>query len=164
MGAQDGMARTSMRPANAAFIAAIVILLLSGCSASPVPTESPEVIVTCTTEGCGITLSVALTGGVPDDYILEAYTPEGEMMSAHCVGAEGIYPEGHFERPSYPMCTDVGVDFLRFSPDRLTITVKWSDRQASQAFEPAYQSEWPNGPACEPECRIGQISFPLPDN
>lgn len=153
-----------MRSASAAFIPMLVILLLSGCSASPVPTQTPEVIVTCTTEGCGITLSVALTGNVPDEYVLEASTPDGETMSVHCVGAEGVYPEGHFERTSYPMCADMGVDFIRFSPERLTITVKWSDQQASQAFEPVHHSEWPNGPACKPECRVGQISFPLPDN
>jgi hypothetical protein len=153
-----------MRTACAAFMAVFAILLLLRCSAPPVPTQTPEVIVTCTAEGCGVTLSVALTGNVPDDYVLEASTPDGETMSVHCVGAEGVYPEGHFDRTSYPTCTSVGVDFVRFSPDRLAIAVQWGDRQVSQDFEPAYHSEWPNGPACEPECRIGQISFLLPDN
>jgi hypothetical protein len=143
------------------FIASIAILLLSACGTSPGPSETPEVIMTCTVEDCGVTLSIALTGSVPEDYVLEASTPNGEKMSVHCVGAKGVYAEDHFERRSYPMCKYMGVDFVRFSPDEVTITINWSDKKASQVFKPLYRVEWPNGPRCEPECRIGQISFQL---
>jgi len=142
----------------------LFIIFLAGCNPSAIQSPTPQIVRTCTVEGCGITLSVDLTDNVPKDYILEAVTPSGEKMSVHCVDGTGQYADDHFQRQSYPVCKQNGVEFLRFSPDKVTMTIRWGDQQASQTFQPNYQSEWPNGPDCEPECRVGQVTFQVPEN
>ena len=141
-----------------------VTFLLAGCRTPVAQSPTPYIVVTCTLEGCGTALSIILSGPVPRDYVLEAVTPYDEKMSVHCIDGSGQYADNHFQRNSYPLCTQEGVEFIRFSPDEVTITISWNGKTASQSFEPVYEIHYPNGPNCEPACRVGQVTFTIADN
>jgi len=149
------------------FHATVSLVFGIACILTPTPlaqpSTSPPIVKTCTVEGCGVTLTVTLSGAVPDDYVLGAVTPDGEKMSVHCVNGSGQYADDHFDRISYPVCEQGRVTFVRFSPDEVTITVSWDGEKVSQSFKPVYESEYPNGPECLPECRIGQVTLIIPD-
>src|SRR5687768_8625152 len=113
---------------------------------TPVPTQS--VVSTCTVEGCGNGLEVVFSGAAPNDYTLVATPGDGEALSVRCLDGAGQYPEDYFPRDSYALCTVEGVMFLHFSPEAVTLTVTWDDRTATQAFEPNYEIDYPNGPDC----------------
>jgi hypothetical protein len=144
-------------------IAFLSIILLTGCNLLSNLTPTALVVKTCTLIGCGNTLSIDLAGSVPQEYFMEVVTPAGEKMDVHCKGETGVYADDHFDHPGYLMCRANGVDLINFSPEQVTITLRWgADQQSTQTFTPVYWSERPNGPECDPECRIGQVTFQVP--
>jgi len=148
-----------------------LLALVPGCRIPapqfPTPAEqapTPYVMATCTVADCGVTLSVSFNGRIPEDYLLTAVTPEGQVMSVRCLNGMGQYPRDYFPRESYPVCTPTGVDFIKFAPDTVTLSLNWEEQRLSaQTFQPVYDTHYPNGPNCEPACRVGQIALTLPD-
>jgi hypothetical protein len=124
-------------------------------------TPTQAVVATCTLAGCGFGLEVVFEGAIPDDYTLAAATPEGETLTVRCLDGVGQYPDNYFPRNRYGVCTPTGVNFLEFAPDLLTITVTWDGQSVTQDFQPVYEVQHPNGPACSPACRVGQVTLAL---
>jgi hypothetical protein len=42
--------------------------------------------------------------------------------------------------------------------------LKWDGNEVTQMLEPEYELHRPNGPDCEPECRIGAAILNVPEN
>jgi hypothetical protein len=61
-----------------------------------------------------------------------------------------------------PACPAGGVTLQDFTPANLSITVRWSDAEVTQDFQPAYASARPNGPGCEPTCQTTRLEFQIP--
>jgi hypothetical protein len=144
------------------FLTAIAALL-SGCQAVSEQTPESIVVKVCTERDCGTTLTVALSGAVPDDFVLDAETPDGKVKSVKCVGGKGEYSPDHFQDMSYLECSPERVDFVNFSPNEVTITISWDNNEVSQFFTPDYRVFYPNGSDCPPECLVGRITFTVPE-
>lgn len=123
---------------------------------------TPEVLVReCTTAGCGISLTVSFESEVPADFVMLAQAPDMGTLEVHCINGEGQYAPDHFQGESYMVCQGDIVEIYNFSPPGITITVNSSAKSISEDFNPTYDLTYPNGPDCEPECRVGSIVFSM---
>lgn len=135
--------------------------LYNALTIGPKSIETPEIVITCTCLGCSDTLSINLTGTIPSDYTLTATAPDGTSVQVHCI--DEIAQPGEKAKFSIgPVCHCRGAGFFDFAPDTVTVTLKWVDNEISQLLEPEYRYERPNGPNCEPECRIGIVVLDVP--
>ena len=141
----------------------VLAALLSGCQAVSEQTPESIVVEVCTERDCGTTLTVALDGALPSDFVLDAITPDGKVMNVKCVDGKGEYSPDHFQDMSYLECRPERVDFINFSPNEVTITISWDDNQVSRSFSPEYRVFYPNGSDCPPECLVGRITFTVPE-
>ena len=141
------------------FCLILITVLLGGCKP---PTTQSATMVPCTEAGCGTGLTLVFSGAVPSEFIMEAITPAGEKLEAHCIQGVGQYPEDYFSRSPRATCMQSGVEFFQFSPEEVSITLKWGDNQLSQTFKPTYTFYYPNGSGCMPVCSRGQITFVIP--
>lgn len=131
------------------------LLLSTGClTSSPPPTAttadevtpSVSALSTCTAMACFDTLSVTLSGYIPDDYVVTATAPDGESVSVHCV--QGVARQGETSLIHRPICNDRGVVYPGFAPDEVTIAVNWDNAEIYQSLALRYESFRPNGPGC----------------
>lgn len=138
---------------------------LVGCMSSPATDVgvTKEIVRTCTLVNCSDTLSLNLVDAIPSDYTLAVIAPDGTNEQVHCV--DGITrPDTQAESAHEPKCRPWGVSFTDFAPDSVTITLKWNGNEVTMMLEPEYELHWPNGPDCEPECRIGAAILNVPEN
>ena len=59
-------------------------------------------------------------------------------------------------------CWDKAVSFQSFSPSELKVSVYWNDKIKFETIKPVYESWYPNGQGCEPECQISTVNIELP--
>jgi hypothetical protein len=59
-------------------------------------------------------------------------------------------------------CWDDAVSFASFTPSELTISVYWNGKVKTETVRPVYESDYPNGENCEPECQGSVINIKLP--
>ena len=122
-------------------------------------------IVECHRLGCGSGLWVALTGNVPEEYLVEAVDSTGEKRVAQCVVVENktvIASEERNDLNAPCMFFNPEAFFLGYTPDVVTVTVSWANGSASQAVQPVYRTWRPNGGRCTPECKNATIVFTIP--
>ena len=150
----------------------LMLLLVVGCRERPPTTIqvtriiTREVVITrivpgvgetqsCTLLGCQDRLTVGLTGDWPDSFSIDiVYAMSGESMQVarRCVN-------GRWAANDQP-CNEIQ---LETGPNIVTITARWEDNSISQVYEPVYEQFQPNGPACEPVCLAGTITFDFPE-
>ena len=140
------------------------LILITSCqTATETVLPTPEVIVKeCTAEGCGTSLMVFFEGEVPPDFVMAAQSQDGAQLEVQCVNGEGDYSPDYFRQESFMMCQGETVEIINFSPPTFSISVDSSGRSLSQDYAPHYDLVYPNGPDCEPECRVGSIVFSMP--
>lgn len=59
-------------------------------------------------------------------------------------------------------CWDDAVSFASYTPSELTISVYWNGKVKTETVRPVYESYYPNGEYCEPECQRSVINIKLP--
>lgn len=111
----------------------------------------------CFLIGCLGALVVTFNGKIPEKYSITIISVDGETRQIEC--RKGISSELRFVGNE---CFDSGVRFWQFSPDKLTVTIKWDDGSYSEVFKPIYDVRYPNGPRCRGVCKNGAISITLP--
>jgi len=115
----------------------------------------------CTLRGCVDSLSINVDGNIPDEYSVYVVGSDGEKIGFQCHKGKD-YPEPN--SLFMPVCDPSWGFWLRnFSPDVVTITIKWKDNTFTKTFEPKYVLEYPNGPDCPPGCKVGSIRFSIPN-
>jgi hypothetical protein len=139
-------------------------ILLSSCLALSPQSPTPHVVrvKVCPDLPCPPSLTVTLSGAVPDDYALETVTPDGQSMSIRCVDGTELHAGDRSKPASYPVCAPHGVEFHGFWPDEATATLSWDENTVSQTLKPNYRLDYRYGPDCPP-CRVGEVTFIVPD-
>lgn len=119
----------------------------------------------CRLLGCDSQLTINLIGKVPDDFTIQATGTNSETQTVHCHNGKTIMPNGEARREYYdPACSLKSVTFFKFAPEETTISLRWGlDFVRTRTIRPQYDTFRPNGPKCEPECRIGNAEFVLAD-
>lgn len=107
------------------------------------------------------TLSITLIGFVPEDYIVEVTPPDMDISRIHCIKGSK-QDQDSIHHPGHSSCRSWGVMFSEFSPEEIAVTVIWDNREITQTLKPTYRIELPNGPGCEPECRVGTTEIIMP--
>ncbi|MGB8648726.1 MAG: hypothetical protein WCF84_26045 [Anaerolineae bacterium] len=134
----------------------------TGTGISTTPTHPIQTVIatkTCTLEGCSNTLSVKLTGKVPDDFVLEATSSDGQTRRVQCINGAN---ESAQDRKT-AACQAARVLFWNWHPTEVILTLSWAGNGASQTFQPTYRSSNPNGPDCEPTCYTSTVEFAIPE-
>jgi len=133
--------------------------ILAGCTLGQRP-PSEQV---CTLIGCGPSLEVALVGEhVPTDFSVTVDSPSGEFVNVLCTEGNARFDPPEAARWT-PACPAGGVTFQGFTPAQIKVSVRWSEAQVAQDFEPVYSEGRPNGPHCEPTCRSARVLVRIPE-
>lgn len=125
---------------------------------TPVPTGQ-TVIKTCTLIGCGSAFVIKLSGAVPSNFNLLATGPDGVTAKAHCIDGQNSDPSDYTALPFQPVCSPDQVNFSGFSPQSVTIQVSWGSQSMTLETVPGYETLRPNGPECDPACRVGTVNL-----
>lgn len=144
-----------------AFLQLLTLTLLTACApAQPTP-ATPQVVSTCTLQGCADTLEVELRGNVPGDFYAEVTTSEGETARSHCVSSTN--PEATPGSPPahQPFCGVNALTFYGFHPDEFDLTLSWGEISITRHLQPSLEIIHPNGPACPPACELRRAVFEL---
>ena len=102
---------------------------------------------------------VRFSGTVPEDYFFEVESARGAHKDVRCVQGVGDYGPNQFSGMSYLECRPRGVQFVSFSPEELTVTLRWDGGELTNRVVPEYRIFYPNGKACPPECRVGDVDL-----
>jgi hypothetical protein len=137
-------------------------------SSPPAPSLPPATLPTflpqrlCTVMGCGPSIQLKLAGPVPPDFVVNATTPTGEIVRVHCQqNKTELDPQT--TPPADAICTPNAILFISFTPQNVTITIEWGDREVSQQFQPTYTVSYPNGATCKPQCQSATVELTFPD-
>ncbi|MFQ5433570.1 MAG: hypothetical protein ACE5FD_01725 [Anaerolineae bacterium] len=163
----------------------LILIAITGCNLKQPQTNTVTRIVTreivvrqtvvvtperiemevCTLMGCDSHLEVKLLGNVPQDFFIEVTAVGYDPQSAHCQNGKTVGQNGSKTQIGMtPICAENAVVFYRFDPDEAIITLRWGeDSIKTEIVHPQYESFFPNGPDCEPECRLGTVDFLLTD-
>lgn len=140
--------------------------LLQSCSPRIVPTSGTPKQVNCTELDCEDTLYIIIDGSKPRNYTVEASDQEGNLVSIHCVTDEQhLRPTADLSNPTpdgQSLCGAAGPHLVGFAPDVVNLTFYWDDHIKNQTFRPVYGSFQPNGPDCNPTCRISAVTIHIP--
>jgi hypothetical protein len=116
----------------------------------------------CTLIGCGPSLEIILAGDhIPTDFSMVLTSPSEDPVTVRCTEGTAQFEPPQASRWS-PACPAGGVSFEDFTPERLSITVRWSDGETTQDFQPDYTQSQPNGPDCQPACRAVRLDLRIP--
>ena len=122
-----------MSAVRASRVAACFALALSACG---------DEGTFCTLIGCHSGLTVALASPPATPFRVEAYVfGSGPRYSETC------------------SATPCVVFFPDFTPAGVRVDVIAGADTTTREFTPAYVVSRPNGPSCDPECRIGTVTF-----
>lgn len=113
----------------------------------------------CTLLGCENTLSISMSGDIPNEYTLMVTDSEGNDIIKSCISGEG---RSLSNSSGGVICESWGVSIRNYSPDDLIITIDWANGSMSESFRPTYEQFRPNGPGCPPVCRVGMVSITFP--
>ncbi len=133
-------------------------VLLVGCTLG----QRPPSERVCTLIGCAASLEVTLKGKhVPTDFTMTVNSPAGDKVNVHCTEGNAEFDPPEAARWN-PACPAGGVTFQNFTPQQITVTVRWHEGETTQTLEPVYSDFQPNGPQCEPTCRSGRVDVLIP--
>ena len=133
-------------------------VLMAGCNLGQTPEEGRA----CTLIGCGASLEVRLVGEhVPTDFAVSVHSATGDFVNVRCTEGNAQFDPPEAARWS-PACPAGGVTLQDFTPAEVTVTVRWSEGEVLQEFQPAYSAYQPNGPQCEPTCRAARVEVRIP--
>ncbi|RME02654.1 MAG: hypothetical protein D6816_10940 [Bacteroidetes bacterium] len=163
----------------------VIAIGVAGCNENPLQTIPVTRIVTreivvrqtvvvtipqievevCHLVGCDNSLTINLLGNVPQEYFIEVKAVGYDPQTAHCQNGKTVnLDENETHSWADPVCAENSVVFFRFDPDEAIITLRWGeDSVKTETIHPQYESFFPNGPDCEPECRLGTVDFLLTD-
>jgi len=128
---------TILSAAGAAVILTASAVALPGCEG--VFWES------CTLIGCTEGVTFEISGAASSSLRLEAVAEDGTTRVHSCEVVAGE-------------CT---IAFEYFTPDAFTLTMTGSDDYLALELTPAYEVVQPNGPSCDPACRVATIHVAL---
>lgn len=146
----------------------LTLLLLFGCNERPSTTiqvtrvVTREVAVTriipgggevqmCTLLGCQDELTVELDVDLPETFSIDI---------VYEAGGESVQVTRWCENGRWITDDQPCVEFqLEAAPDEVAVTAHWGENKISQVYNPDYDPFRPNGPACEPVCWMGTITF-----
>ena len=98
----------------------------------------------CTLIGCDNLLVVSFDQPVPEGATVTAIPAGGAGRVRKCVEAAG--------------CDLLG--FRGFTPRQVTVTLAVGEVFVARSYEPVYRGVYPNGEACGPACRQGEVLIP----
>jgi hypothetical protein len=130
----------------------IILALVYGLFYSPVSPLYP-----CTLIGCRDTLDLVFSPEPPLQYSILLTAQDGKTRSVTCIPGTTSAADD-----VSAICRNGTVSIYGFTPPGLTVEVTWSEGHYIASFEPVYETFYPNGRFCPPECRIGRISIELP--
>lgn len=124
----------------------LIILLLaglpvSGCRGFLLPEA-------CTLIGCSDSLEIHLSGRPTPPFRMEVQIPGAPEVRV-------------FECPVAGVCPST-FHIDRVNPERVRITITTAAGVTLFDAEPVYATVRPNGPRCEPTCRVGRVTLTLP--
>ena len=115
--------------------------LLTGCNAAD---QVPCTLIGCVDHGLRVELASPATG----PFRIEVRTP----------GSSTVYV---YDCPDLTRCPS-GPVFADFFPQSVEITVTTARGTVRRNAQPVYTTSRPNGERCEPLCRRGVVTVPLP--
>jgi hypothetical protein len=98
---------------------------------------------------------------VPTQFAVSLSSSEGESLQVLCTDGNATFDPPEAARWS-PACPAGGVTLQDFTPDELSVSVRWSDGEATQIFRPTYVASRPNGPDCDPACQSATLDLHIP--
>jgi hypothetical protein len=101
----------------------------------------------CTLIGCDSGLVLRFATPLAGSFHVEATSPDAGSRSYDCATSPG--------------CLD-GAFIVGYFPKTVTLTVTYQGRTATTTVSPTYQESRPNGSGCDPLCRQGIVTLPLP--
>ena len=134
----------------------MLLAILTACRGDKV-----LLVKVCPQLACGVTLTVQLKGTVPNEYRLDAVTPDGIELSAHWKNGYGVYPEGYFSQKRRAEVFGSHVNYYDFTPEEVKLNLSWEGGQVGGTVQPVYRIVFPNGEGCPPECRFGEVVLDL---
>jgi hypothetical protein len=110
---------------------------------------------------CVDSLVFDLSGRVPDEFTLEATSPDGSAWLVRCAGGDAEVT-GPQEVAVRVQCRPGSVVFFEFAPEEISLRITWGGAEIERAARPDYEAVRPNGPDCPPECRAGHVAIEFP--